>query len=305
MKLKAKMKRIGAIIYKNRSNIEFAAAILLEIGGTAVIMSKADRAAEISDQMQYMLDCINTNDKNNNWDSPAERRSEVANVAKFAATEYTKCYGIGVGMLIAGIIFNCLSKATDRNEIANLSMAFAGLSATFAQYRQRVIEDQGEEKDQEYLLGPQLTTVDVLSDGTVIQTTEPVKDVWGKINLPPHCIMFDETNPNHEKDAIINRDFLENHLRWLDERLEAEEFLWENDIRRDIGAPLIKSGWTSGIFAWKIDPATGDKVRNHLSFGLEAKNPAAQRFRDGIEPNIILQLNMEDNIMNNLSLEII
>ena len=283
MKLKAKMKRIGAIIYKNRSNIEFAAAILLEIGGTAVIMSKADRAAEISDQIQYMLDCINTNDKNNNWDSPAERRSEVANVAKFAVTEYTKCYGVGVGMLIAGIIFNCLSKATDRNEIANLSMAFAGLSATFAQYRQRVIEDQGEEKDQEYLLGPQLTTVDVLSDGTVVQTTEPVKDEWGRINLPPHCIMFDETNPNNEKDAIINRDFLENHLRWLDERLEAEEFLWENDI----------------------DPETGDKVRNHLSFGLEAKNPAAQRFRDGIEPNIILQLNMEDNIMNNLSIEII
>ena len=305
MKMKAKIKRIGAIIYKNRSNIEFAASILLEIGGTAVIMSKADRAAEISEQIHFMLDCINETDKNDNWESPAERRSEVANVVKFATVEYTKCYGIGVGMLIAGIIFSCLSKATDRNEISNLSMAFAGLSATFAQYRQRVIEDQGEEKDQEYLLGPQLTTVDVMPDGTIVQITEPVKDEWGNVNLPPHCIMFDEANPNYEKDPIMNRDFLENHLRWLDERLEAEEFLWENDIRRDIGAPLVKTGWTSGIFAWITDPKTGDKIRNHLSFGLDAKNPAAQRFRDGLEPSIILQLNVEDNIMDQITLELI
>jgi hypothetical protein len=116
-------------------------------------------------------------------------------------------------------------------------------------------------------------------------------------------MIFDETNPNWERDPASNRDFLENHERWLNEKLWAEGFLFENDIRRDLGFPIVKSGWTSGILA---TVQKGDFTdRNWLSLGLNVNSPAAQRFRDGLEPSIILQPNVEDNILDKLRIEII
>lgn len=296
MTLKRKLKKVGAVIYKNRSNIEFVAGLILEAGGTAVIISKAERATEISWKIRDRLDAVRLADEDGIWESPKERKTEIHAIIKYAVVEYTKCYGIGVGMMIGGMLLNCVSHATDRKDIANLSVAVAGLSATFAQYRARVIEDQGEEKDQEYLLGAQFTTVDVMPDGTIIQTTEPVD-----AKFPPHTALFDECNaPYHwEPDARLNRDFLESHLLWLNQKLQADGFLFENDIRRDLGLPLTKCGWTAGIFAEDKD---GNK--NYLDIGLNAKNQAAQRFRDGIEPSILLQFNVEDNILEQMKIDL-
>ena len=67
--------------------------------------------------------------------------------------------------------------------------------------------------------------------------------------------------------------------------------------------PRIKTGYTSGILAYYIDPETGDKVRNYLSFGLDIPNMETQSFRDGTNPSVTLQLNVENNIMDKLNLK--
>ena len=303
MNIKATLKRIGAVLYKNRSNIEFVGGLLMEAGGTALIISKAKKAAEITQNCSWRLDDMRIADEQNAWESPEERKTEKRDIFKYAVVEYTKCYGIGVGLVLGGMALTVVSKVTDNNEISEAYALAATTAAAFSQYRSRVIEDQGEEKDQLYLLGPQTVSVEVDKDGNVIQKTEPVADKNGAVNLPPHCMIFDETNPNWERDPASNRDFLENHERWLNEKLWAEGFLFENDIRRDLGFPIVKSGWTSGILA---TVQKGDFTdRNWLSLGLNVNSPAAQRFRDGLEPSIILQPNVEDNILDKLRIEII
>jgi len=288
MKLKATLKTIGAVLYKNRSNIEFVAGMVCEAAGTAWIISKAKRATEISQECECMFE-----------DAAAGEISKVVAV-KYAVVEYGKCYGPGIALELLGMGLGTVSHLTDRSEVASAVALATSTASAFNAYRQRVIEDQGEEKDQEYLFGPQVISVTVDNDGNVIQKTEVVEDSNKKVNLPPHCVMFDEANPNWEKDPVANRDFLENHQRWLNQRLQAEGFLWENDIRRDLGAELVKAGWTSGIFSETPDGST-----NYISLGLEAKNPAAQRFRDGVEPSIILQLNVEDNITDKIDMKLI
>lgn len=300
MNIKATLKNLGGIIYRNRSNIEFVGGLLLEIGGTALIVSKAKRAAEISQHCSWRMDDMRIADEKNAWESPEERKEERRDIFKYAVTEYTKCYGVAFGMVAGGMALTVVSKVTDNNTISDAYALAASTAAIFSQYRQRVIEDQGEEKDQLYLFGPQAVTVEVDKDGNVIQKTEPIEDINGKVNLPPHCMIFDEANPNWEKDPIANKDFLENHQRWLNQKLQAEGFLWENDIRRDLSFPLVKCGWTSGIFATDVDGNT-----NYLDLGLGVMNPAAQRFRDGVEPSIILQPNLENNITDQLRLELI
>lgn len=300
MNIKATLKNLGGVIYRNRSNIEFVGGLLLEIGGTALIVSRAKKAAEISQHCSWRLDDMRIADEQDAWESVEERKTERRDIWKYAVTEYTKCYGLAFGMVAGGMALTVVSKVTDSNTISDAYALAASTAAVFSQYRQRVIEDQGAEKDQLYLFGPQAVTVEVDKDGNVIQKTEPIEDSNGKVNLPPHCMIFDETNPNWEKDPIANKDYLENHQRWLNQRLQAEGFLWENDIRRDLGFPLVKCGWTSGIFATDADGNT-----NYLDIGLGAMNPAAQRFRDGVEPSIILQPNLENNITDQLRLELI
>lgn len=296
MKVKATLKRFGAMCYKNRSNIEFVAGLLLETAGVAVIISKATKAAEVTEEVSRRLEDVRLGDEENAWESEEERKAEKRDILKYAVVGYTKTYALGVGFVIGGMALNVVSKITDNNTISEAYALVASTAAAFSQYRQRVIADVGEEKDQEYLLGPQVTTVDILPDGTVIQTTEPVENPNGGANLPPHCVMFDESNQNWTKEPGLNRDFLEDCERWLNKRLQYEDFLFENDIRRYIGAPLVKCGWTAGIFATDKDGNI-----NRLKFGLDAKNPAAQRFRDGVEPSIILQFNVEDNILEQMN----
>ena len=302
MNIKKTLKTVGAVLYKNRAKIETAAGITCVVVGTGIVISKARQATTIAEELEVKDTIIKRKDANEEWESRKERSKEVREMVKFAGIEYAKTYALGLGIEAAGLGLIILSDITMNNQIAAVTALAASYATTLGNVRERVIADQGEEKWQEYLLGPQFTTVDVMPDGTVVQTTNPLDNPNENLGLPPHCVFFDECNaPNSwEKDPRANRDFLEGHLRWLNERLWVEGFLLENDIRKDLGLPLVKCGWTSGIFA-----EDKDGNRQYLDIGLEAKNPAAQRFRDGIEPSILLQFNVEDNIVEQLTLPLI
>lgn len=298
--IKAGGKAFLAVCYRNRATIATGAGMLAVVVGTGVVISKATQAAEVAEEIAVKNNYIHNRDEADDWSSPSERSKARIGVLGFAAKEYTKTYALGLGIEAIGLGLIAWSDHTQNNQITTISTMLASTSATLSAVKERVIADQGEEKWQEYLLGPQLTTVDVMPDGTIVQTTEPIEDPSASNGFPPHCFFFDEANPNWEKDATQNRHFLEDHLRWLNRRLQEEGFLWENDIRRDIGAELVKSGWTSGIFA-----KDKNGMQNYISFGLEAKNPAAQAFRDGIEPSILIQLNVEDNITEQIKLPLV
>ena len=300
MGFKAGAKALLAVAYKNRATIATVAGMLCVATGTGIVISKATQAAEVAEELHVKSNKIKRRDAEEDWVSKQERSKARREMLGYAVKEYSRTYALGIGVELVGLGLIGWSDYTQNSQIATISTMLASTTATLSAVKERVIADQGEEKWQEYLLGPQLTTVDVMPDGTIIQTTEPIDNPNRGANLPPHCFFFDEANPNWEKDPIYNRDFLESHLRWLNERLWVEGFLFENDIRRELGEPIVKSGWTSGIFA-----QDKDGNRNYISFGLDAKNAAAQAFRDGIEPSILIQLNVEDNILEQIKAPLI
>lgn len=302
MTVKGMLKIAGAWVYKNRAKIETVAGMTAVAVGTGIIISKAKKATEVAHEVEDRLDDIRVKDATDDWESKSERSKARVAVLKYAAANYTKTYWLGLTCIGGGLTLIGISDITMNKEIAAVWSLASAYAATLNNVKERVIADQGEEKWQEYLFGPQMTTVETLEDGTVVQTTTSVPDHNGSLGLPPHCFIFDELNcpDSYEKDPLMNRDFLEKHLLWLNDRLWREGFLWENDIRRDLKAPLVKSGWTSGIFA-----VNEDGSRNFLTFGLDAKSEAAQRFRDGIEPSVMIQLNVEDNILDRLKLNLI
>ena len=114
--------------------------------------------------------------------------------------------------------------------------------------------------------------------------------------LPDHSFLFDETNKNYDKRGFSNLEFLEDHERWINERLWYEGFLYENDIRRDVDAPIDPEA-----DGWGITAVDENGNRNYISYGIHKNTERAEAFRDGSEKSFLIILNnMEPNVTKKL-----
>jgi len=304
MGFKALCKRTGAVIYKHRADIEFVAGLSLVGLGTGMLIKDSEKIAHAFHDHAYRMeqiddfDRIDAEDEGAGWRDAKERKEFVRADIKYTIKDLSKTVGKDVGVIVAGEVLQGISHMSLNKQLANATLLAANLSTAYVNLKQRVVEDQGQEKLDEYLYGPQVKKVVVDEDGNVTETTELVKDSNGQVNLPPHCFFFDEVSTKFSKSRGVNRDTVHNLYVWLNQRLRAEGFLWENDIRREFGVPLVECGWTSGKIYDKNGP------ENQISFGLEniRDGSAEQRFMDGNENSVLIRLNMDDDILSQLHL---
>lgn len=252
------------------------ASLLELIGGDALITLGAIQLIKDSDKIAQAKDLKNQTDAT---------KEDIA-------TAYIKSTWKGVGLIAGGIALGGISHATIADQLKVASASLAATSLSYDNYRKRVIEDQGEEKDYEYLTGNGVVkTVEMKEDGTTIEKTIPIHSIddQAKREYIPHSFMFDETNPNWTKDPIANRNFLESVERWVNQRLETYGCITENAIRDAVGANLTKAGqWSGAIYKEK------DGTTNHIDFGIGKDTVEAQNFRDGKEPSFLVEIRLAD-----------
>lgn len=303
MKLKRFFKRTAHVIYNHRADIEFMAGLGFVITGTILLIKDSSKIAEAIDEHTYrarMIEEIDEEESNNpgeGWRDIAERKKFIKEDIIETSKDFCKTVVKDCAFIVGGEVLQGISHKSLKGQLANATILAANLSTAYANLKQKVVEDQGEEKLNEYLYGPVVKKVVVDEEGNVTETIEMVKDENENINLPPHCFFFDESNNKFSKSRGVNKDTLYNLQHWLDEKLWYEGFLFENDIRREVGAELVECGWTSGIFA---EDENGN--RNHLSFGFDSKDPATLAFIEGSNPSYLIKLNMEDDILSKLHL---
>ena len=291
MKLKWLLKEVGTVIYNNRSNIEFVAGAALVVTGTVVVIKQAEKATEVKGEVERLKKNIELTDDADGWESQSERTKACFGVVGTAIKGYTKTYGLGVGIELGGLVLMGVSHATDRSEVASKTVALTSLAAQFAAYRQRVRDDLGEEKEEQYYIGDTHVIEAKDKDGNSIAEEVPA-------TMPDHAFLFDETNSNWSNEGFMNVDFLRDHERWLNQKLWAEGFLWENDIRRDVDAPIDPDAAKGD---WGITAVDDDGNQNYISFGIDKKTERAEAFRNGEEKSFLVILNnMEPNISKKL-----
>lgn len=291
MNFKYMVSQIGAFLWENRSNIEFVVGTGLVIGGTCVIISKAEEAVEVKREMEFKIKEIELADESDGWENPSDRTKACFKMAKDTAIGYTKAYGLGIGMEVGGMVLQGISKVTDRREIAAKATALSCLAAQFAAYRQNVIDEQGEEADERYLLGKPEVEV-VTNENGEHAVKEKVT------SIPDHSFLFDETNDHFEKEGFMNYDFLDDHERWLNEKLYTRGYLTENEIREEVDAPISIAAADGD---WGITAFDDEGNRNYISFGINKNTERAKKFRDGTEKSFLVILtNMEPNIHRKL-----
>lgn len=310
MGFKAFCKRVGVVVYKHRADIEFVAGLTLVGVGTGMLIKDANKISQAFWAHNHRMneieefDKVDEEDPGAGWRDEKERKEFVRADIKYTVKDLAKTVGKDVTVIVAGEVLQGISHMSLNKQLANATILAANLSTAYANLKQRVIEDQGEDKLDEYLYGPVTggpvaKKVVVDEKGNVTEETKLIYDTNKDVCLPPHCFFFDESSTKFSKSRGVNRDTVHNLQVWLDQRLGVEGFLFENDIRREFGIPIVECGWTSGIMAYDKD---GN--RNHLSFGLERirEGSPEQRFLDGDEYVCLIRLNVEDDILSKLHL---
>lgn len=235
--------------------------------GTGLLIKNADKIAEVKERAREDKEELKEVDADEaGWSEMDETRKHfILRTTKEHAIGYIKAAGPGVAFIAAGEVLQGLSHATLARRYQAVNTALAGTAAAFSNYRERVRKDQGPEKDYEYLTGGSVVTVEMEKDGTVTTKEVPVHKIGDaqKVYIP-HSFwikdkkdFFDHYSDNGNINLAI--DDIRRSISWSNEKLQADGYIFENQIREYCQLPKTMAGQSAGVFA--SDDSIANPVR--------------------------------------------
>lgn len=224
------------------------------------------------------------------FDSGRSQRREMARVYVKNTGEICKLYAPAAIVGVASIAaltgsHNILSK---RN--AGLSAAYAASEKAFQDYRKRVMDELGEDKDREFRFGTQEVTKIVEDKNgpkkqkvTIAGGPSQYSYFWGR----------DTANGCWDHRPEYNAVFLKSRERWVNDRLQARGHVFLNDVLDELGLERTPQGSQVG---WVLNnPNGGD---NFISFGLtdQADMRGFVDFMRGANEDVLLDFNVDGEI---------
>ena len=210
----------------------------------------------------------------------AQKHSDVAMAYTRSAMKITKLYAPAVVTAAAGVslLVNSHNEMTRRN--AALTAAYSSLSMAFEEYRDRVRNEIGEEKEQELFLKVEEEAI-LDEDGNergVVRTTP----------ASPHSRFFDEHSLQYQRNNEHNRLFLSCQQNYFNDILQSRGHLFLNEVYDNLGLPRSAAGQ---IVGWRYVPDGNDLGDNHVDFGIEV--PYNREFVNGPEQAVLLTFNVD------------
>jgi hypothetical protein len=180
---------------------------------------------------------------------------------------------------VGGLGLICLTgshvQLTKRN--GALTVAYAGMLRAYDEYRSRVRDEVGEEKEVEIFHGVHSEKTIVNGKAVEVKTVDVNK-------LSQYTRIFDESNANYVKDAEINRVFIQCQQNYFNHLLQVRGHVFLNEVYQHLGFEHSRAG---SIVGWAINK-NGD---NYIDFGLFEAHSA--RFVNGDERAIVLDFNVD------------
>lgn len=277
---------VGRTVLKGKKN---SPAILLGAGvvgmvGTVVTASKATLQLEtvLEDTIQNAekaktlrkQDIPNYTEEDYNKDMAIIRVRGALAVAKLYAP------AVSLGLLSIAAFTSSHVILTKRN--AALAAAYTVLEKGFNEYRQRVEDEFGTEKEREFRYG---------RDDMKVKDEETGKTVNKKMVGPDgnsiYARFFDEYSRNWEKTPEYNLLFLRGQQQFANDMLHSRGHLFLNEVYDMLGIDRSKAGQVVG---WVVGPE-GD---NFVDFGIFDRNrEGARDFVNGREGSILLDFNVD------------
>lgn len=184
-----------------------------------------------------------------------------------------RLYGpsVAVGAVSVACLTGSHVQLTRRNTA--LMAAYATLQKAFEEYRARVQEQLGDEREQNLHLGAK--------EGEGKGTSKVVTPgEWSA-----YARFFDEGSTQFQKDAELNRLYITCQQTYLTQLLLTRGHVFLNEAYDALGLERTREG---AVVGWVYPSDKGD---NYISFGMH--NLRNANFLDGTEPRILLDFNVD------------
>lgn len=268
-------------LQKHSPTLLFGAGIVGVVATTVVACRATLKLDEALTKEIATAETIKSMDNLNYTDQ--DRSRDLTIVYTRTAVTIGKLYAPAVILGVASVACLTSSHHILKTRNTGLMIAYAGVEKAFKEYRARVEEAYGTEKEHELRYGTDL-----------VETVDAEGHITKRLKVSPdgHSIysrIFDESNPNWRRADSHNQMFVQCQQTMANRILEADGHIFLNDVYKMLGFPVTSEGQLVG---WVLD---GSKTSdNYVDFGYSSANKwNAMEFVNGEERNVILDFNVD------------
>lgn len=292
--------KIGFKLKKHSPEILIVAGVVGTVTSAVIACKATTKLSGILEKAKEDVDAIHdfSDDETLTEEySPEDARKDLTIVYIRTGVKLAKLYAPAVVLGTLSLTSIIASNDILRKRNVALAAAYATVDRGFKEYRGRVIERFGEEIDRELKYNIKAkkfeeTVVDDDGKEKKVKTTVNVAD----LNLySDYARIFDEGNPNWEKNSEYNLMFLRSQQQYANDLLRAKGHLFLNEVYDMLGVPRTKAGQIVG-WVYNPDDSKGD---NYVDFGIyDIYREKVCDFANGYERSIICDFNVDGNILD-------
>ena len=296
--------KFGAIKYS--PEILVVAGVVGVVASAVIACKATTKLDDILEQTKTDVDkiheCVNRTDLAEEY-TEEDSKKDLAIVYIQTGMKLVKLYAPAVILGALSITSIIGSHYILKKRNVALAAAYATVDKGFKEYRKRVAEKIGDEAEKELRYGIKAKTIEETvtdEDGREIKVEKNVTET--NLLLSPYARIFDEFNPNWERDSDYNLMYIRNVESKFNDKLKACGYVFLNEVYEELGFPKTKTGQ---IVGWVYDPDNKEhEGDNYIDFGLyDLNRQEANDFVNGYNYSVILDFNVDGNIMNRIKEE--
>lgn len=233
----------------------------------------------------------------NEYDTETEFNKALTKVYVKRALQVGKLYAPALS--VATVSLGCLLGAHGIMNQRNVALAAAvkATESAFGEYRKRVADEFGDEKERDLRFGIVEKEIPEFDEDGNKTGTKKVLDVKFNDGRSQYARIYDETNEMWSRVPGQNQMDLANQQNWANERLNARGYLFLNDVYKSLGFPDTPEGQVVGWLRRDHE----DSKDGVVLFGLEEiERQGVRDFVNGFERSCILDFNVDGVIYDKL-----
>lgn len=307
------LKKMTSSVVKNVSKAKFqinkrSPEILLTCGlvafaGTVVMACRATlKAEEVIDRHNEKLQNIEDakeisveNPEEYDYDEQLYKRDKTVCYVQ-TVVELGKLYAPSIGLAVLSVTCFVTSRNILHKRYLGVVAAYNAVSEAFKTYRQRVIDEVGEQMDRHYRYGTKLEEITnkiVDEKGKEKEIKETVENIDSSSLPTDFARFFDEGNPNWDTNPNYNLMFLRAQQNIANDILHSKGFIMLSEVYDMLGfeqtPESLVTGWVEGL---------GD---NCVDFGLyDYEKEGVRKFVNGKANVILLDFNHDGVVWDKL-----
>lgn len=266
----------SALTFKqNRPHIAFGLGVAGVLVGNVLACRATLKLHETLDDIQAEIEDVKTHRE----EGTEERYKDLGYVYGKSAVRMARLYGPAV--VVTGVSIASLTGAHVEMHRRNQALAATvyGLSKAFEEYRSRVRQEIGEEREYAVYYGAQeVTTVD--EDG---KKTTQLETLGDPNKVSPFAILFDEYSRYWQKNAEMNRMFVQVQQNHFNQALQTRGHVFLNEVYDALGVDRTQAG---AMMGWTLENGDG-----YVDFGMFATDKTG--FINGWERSVLLDFNVD------------